>query len=1781
MTQPSGGKPQWQDGSRAHPTQEDAYSPIRYGEDQGCAPVETGVRSCPQGCACLGHRRDVSTAPWGSAAVGLPLDGEQEDSWFGSPLSSLPPISSSPLTSPVQCPPRVFVPCVGCPVFTGCWKVVVALLCFSWGRLVKGSRRRRHQQFRLLLVTLVLGALWSGERGACLPLLSLRSGDARALRMGHRRLRLLGKRLCVIVCTAAFLASLVGWLLLGFNMSSLLNPGPIPRKVRNFLPQLSSDARKAGVLPALFAEVNNKQPADLKAMSVAHPALRETWLTGFRLDDGEKSWAPATDVLAGAVPVHVVRAFQKGKAQAESNRATESALVADLFGTTAWEPFGVAPSPLGVAAGPSGVGAASATALVTVASLPKPVATEAPVDPVAVDSGPSTLGGIEEAVEQPLVVAPVGPPRTKEARVAIRAPPALVGVALEVEPQEHAEFTRQGPVRLEIPPFRGRMATVEAPLAPPAAPVSPCDPPVVPLVQIAPRVATTLGDPEVKFMSRVDLTTILGRMVWGSSDLGARTLLPVKRNTQELPAVSAINVCGGGHVSNRITSDSIPSGWWSVEETDNHCAAAAFRLLVQGGRRGRFSSMLYSVVVAPWLGLFRWFRWFFPVLGGLGDSGSHTFRWLALSLLREGRMPGFWVVRDFRGTEVHVAALEVRCLERRSGLGWIISSLTRRFVTNRGLCVDCLFGVPKHVAALFPGQATRPGELQIFPYDLSHFTRAESRHDAFTVTRGMGKDWVPSFLEVSGAPLRTGAIIVGLFVWQIALLVLYFFFAATICTDLLLELRVMFGGSYPRASDFSAFTILRHVVCGRYSNDIPVMLIAISSCLHACAVFVLRLWRNRRQLVWALRNAQFVGHLRGCALQHCLAKPYDLYVEKLEQCLCGVNRTHCLGVASNGLRPSLPIPSEVSDVLAGVNIAPGASAEGVKVAVAISEAAMMAAGLRADQEMHQLLLGIYTLRAHDATRYAAKLSSVLELATQHDVDPLWVGGLLWQGVRLPGQTVIPYVNSHHVLRGRIHIPSTGSDDRYAHEADDIAAGTEGFHGGDGLDAYQADEPEPQAPPFQLPESDDPVFSLDVGMGCLSCGKVLDLDRKTKSDFCKTCSKKGFCRNAMRGGLLCGWPLLFGKCGVCSGEITRDLIRNNAMGGVGPVLPAPVAIDCFCVPPTTLLKDANKVPFDNEQSLVSAIQSDGTLAPGRSFDDADRLKARSRFCKLSRPKGLNWHAGPACFGVSTPAIPLVSARDRATHLATVSGRLMSREPDPVNGAWSRLIAWTKINWVHIFGGERAFRAPRFLPLAYSERGFELQKRWAKSFHPEAKAAKKLASANLFRSRGLLPEDLDWKGMPKLELSQASSKGFANVGQPQRSVHLDHGSNVTGQSGRACQRMLRCSKTGVTEVVLGPDCSIAAKLLGKKWSGNHFIWSGGSRNTHQTGNWFLKAEARSNDSFIGRDFTLFDSMMGFEAHDYFFWVMRTAGFFRSPECITIFQKMFPQRVVWAGVGTFKCTSGMGSGAVYTYLMNSIINGCLTTFSAHRSWAERQGYDVVDDTTWMYTFLGFLSSTGYMETVSGDDSATVGRGLAILEPRTKFFIEEFGHRVKCFVVPSLFHLGYLGRVPVPSERWVGGAWQRCMTMAPIPQRFFNTFGYSIARVKKPGVHLGGVALGYCPSISHLPMYQEYLSVHLSTGEVSHCALPGHSIKMIRVSQAVRKARDDLVRDWGEYCGGSQAEVYRCAPDTLEKMSIALRVSVDTITSLARDFSNVPSLPCYVGTPAMHEIMRCTLEI
>jgi hypothetical protein len=510
---------------------------------------------------------------------------------------------------------------------------------------------------------------------------------------------------------------------------------------------------------------------------------------------------------------------------------------------------------------------------------------------------------------------------------------------------------------------------------------------------------------------------------------------------------------------------------------------------------------------------------------------------------------------------------------------------------------------------------------------------------------------------------------------------------------------------------------------------------------------------------------------------------------------------------------------------------------------------------------------------------------------------------------------------------------------------------------------------------------------------------------------------------------------------------------------------------------------------------------------------------------------------------------------------------------VAGIWDDMWSWLVVNWDTLLGGERPFCAKLCLSEPRSPAGVKLMRQWANSFKPARKAFKKLQAVSKFLRDGLTRKDLVLTGNLKQELLQAGAKCFVQGAPPPALASAACDSNLVGASSLANQRMLRYYDTAVVDCLCGPDCTIAYKNLCRTWSGDHPIRLGGSRANEAVGSFFLEGLHGGRDSFISRDFTLFDMSHGADAHFFFFSVMRRAGYFKSHEQAEIFSHIFPQKVMWAGRGLFTLDKGMASGAVWTTLMNTLLNGLLTTYASHRAWAKTNPH-------WHHTLGRFFSETKYRATYAGDDSATMGRGLLAQETQVLQVLRDLGYVVKSTSVPSVESMDFLGCQPIPCGRVLSGVVHRAMCMVPVPHRFLTTLGWALKPPSRPDLHCAGVGIGWLPSLSHIPGYGQLLVAMARSAGNTVRFTPGATAVVDSYVPGQRECISDLFDAWRDYSASALSSgSWVFTPESTMALARAWRVSPDDLLAFDIEMSQLPAMPCYVGTPSLCKIMSRTV--
>jgi hypothetical protein len=326
--------------------------------------------------------------------------------------------------------------------------------------------------------------------------------------------------------------------------------------------------------------------------------------------------------------------------------------------------------------------------------------------------------------------------------------------------------------------------------------------------------------------------------------------------------------------------------------------------------------------------------------------------------------------------------------------------------------------------------------------------------------------------------------------------------------------------------------------------------------------------------------------------------------------------------------------------------------------------------------------------------------------------------------------------------------------------------------------------------------------------------------------------------------------------------------------------------------------------------------------------------------------------------------------------------------------------------------------------------------------------------------------------------------------------------------------------------------------------------------------------SVDSFVGRDFTLYDNSHGPEAHQLFFRVLHKAGFFRFQEAREIFANLFPQKVVWSGVGTFTVDKGMASGAVYTTLLNTLLNGLLSTYSLHRAHCGK-------DAVRCERVSDLVDKYGYSAIFAGDDSATLGRGLVALNVQAVGVLKELGYTVKSQVAPSLFRLGFLGCTPCLCGRVTARGLERAISMVPLPHRFLVTLGWALRAPAKVVDHCGAIGYAWNQALSHVPGYGPLTRAMAVAGGAD----PNQ--RLVEQDAGVRLAMRREFSGWSEYSCALGSTGFVQTQETVLSLADSWGVSPEVVLNFDRDLSSVGSFPCYIGTPSVFQVMAGCLDV
>lgn len=877
-------------------------------------------------------------------------------------------------------------------------------------------------------------------------------------------------------------------------------------------------------------------------------------------------------------------------------------------------------------------------------------------------------------------------------------------------------------------------------------------------------------------------------------------------------------------------------------------------------------------------------------------------------------------------------------------------------------------------------------------------------------------------------------------------------------------------------------------------------------------------------------------------------------------CVCGQHSPALFNTvfSSNFDGVSGPRPMTVDEAtdLRGIHLHGGTTYEGVRTALTCVLAGAAANRRPMDQRQGQEMYATLAVRAVAAEAHTKAVAAAL------------TGGI--SALVRSSEWVVPH-HEHFValrpatyaVRGKGDFPHLPQDYRFSWERDPVAQGMEAavcasnFFNDDDWASVPNEAP--------LPAISE---NADVSASCLSCGTPLSPERLAKSAFCRACAKRGKCERRVNG-LSCGHPLAYGRCALCDSPLTQDVVRNAQMGSVGPVVPAPQAIPSIRIPPITLVKnvDGNKDALPAVPESTFRMQAQGQdIRVVRAPTKKGRALCEPAKRKVKTSAACN---GPVCVGPCAPPIPITTRADRDTNLATVNGRLCPYMPDPDPATWADFEVWVDANYGIIFGGPRPFRAAFKMPRFGTWQHKQLCCQWARSFKPSSKARKKLNGVDsLFQHGGVPQKSQVLKGMPKKELLQSASKCSTRP-SPLPAYKPTSEAVLTGQSGLACQRMLRYYDDAVMDALFGPDCAIAYKALAKCWSGEHFIRLGASRKNEDVAQFFEYLDNPAIVDAISSDFTLMDNSHGPHMHALFFRILKRAGFFRTRQHLDAWVALFPQTVTWPSMGTFAINKGMASGAVWTTILNTLCNGLTSAYTYHKAWSAAKGLK-----DWHLSLQRFLDDTRYRGIHAGDDGVVLGRDLRQHSAACVTTMGQLGYRVKIE-----FGTTFLGCDPIPCLRRRGCEWVRAWCMVPVPHRFLVTLGWSIDTPSHPQRHVAGVGLGWLNSLSHLPGYGPLVAAMAAANSSQVCFRDGRTA-LVSASAEDLKTSERLFQGWAEYSAAptSGAE-WACSASTLPALARAWRVDVQTVADFDRDMRSLPSFPVYIGTPATHRIIASSV--
>lgn len=647
--------------------------------------------------------------------------------------------------------------------------------------------------------------------------------------------------------------------------------------------------------------------------------------------------------------------------------------------------------------------------------------------------------------------------------------------------------------------------------------------------------------------------------------------------------------------------------------------------------------------------------------------------------------------------------------------------------------------------------------------------------------------------------------------------------------------------------------------------------------------------------------------------------------------------------------------------------------------------------------------------------------------------------------------------------------------------------------------------------------------------------------------CKTCLGKGKC-GRLRGGVVCGYPLAYGDCALCRVPECVAAIEGGAPSA--PVVSEPQGTAFIRLQPISFLKGQGcKTEIGTEERPLTKV--------------VEKRVRRKPYTSIHGP----------VIGVLGPSPPMFCAKDHASKLATVHARMCPVMPAghevDQDGPWTAFESWVKTNFDYLFTNPTTgakFEAADPITNLRTQAARRAMGWWCNRFSGD-KRAKKWDALRLFRRRGLLPEDLKLTSMLKSELSQAPTKRL-NDSPALVPGRIDSDGYKTPNSSLACSRVLRYYTTNVVDVVCGPFCEEAARVLKTKvWTGDHVLRYGAGRTSEQVGSWFQRFH-EGMDSFIGRDFTLYDNSHGVRSHALFFYVLWRGRFFLAPEHREIFDKVFPAHITFDQFCII-LEHGLASGAVWTTLLNTILNALVSLYTTHQAFQQSFGPT---------TLAAFCQYTRYRGTYAGDDSAVMGRGLVGLEPRALQVAKPLGFVIKSKCEDSVFRLAFLGATPAPCAKRVSGSWVEVWTMVSLPHRHLCTLGVMQVAPPNPFQHLAGVAFAWSRAQGHVPPYGALYRAIMERGGMTVRG-PLNETPFVKgpLSAGAERAVEEAAK-WAEYCTTVAAVdgcQYRATASTLVAVCLAWEVSPDIVAVAEQQLRSTP-VPGNICTPEV--LALCT---